>query len=159
MMRIKKKFLLSVFILVCFLVFFFYLNQLVPNNKLNPEFDAYEHRRAEEKPIFKKPRHHFENPKENEVNNQIEPDFDTNDDDLPSKDIKIDQILPDHELNKDQSCNIDVDVVPNANVQMLDAYREIPFDNVDGGVWKQGELNLYKQWELIYFIILIRLEH
>lgn len=145
-MRIKKKFLLSVFILVCFVFIFFYLNQLVPKDK---EFNQSELRhdnkgflRKTEPAIIKKPRHHFQNPNDNAINNQIEPDFDTNDD-LPSKDLINEGIIQEnHETDLDQSCNIDVDIVPNANVQMLDAYREIPFDNVDGGAWKQGEIKL-----------------
>lgn len=137
MMRIKKKFLLSVFILVCFVFIFFYLNQLVPKDRNAELYQAEPNvgKRYNSKtdgPI-KKPRHHFEAP----INNQIEPDFNTNNDD----EFKEQNLLPkNHETDLDQSCNLDVDVVPNANVQMLDAYREIPFDNVDGGVWKQGRI-------------------
>lgn len=145
-MRIKKKFLLFVFILVCFVFIFLYLNQLVPRDipesfnqsglKRDRSFIA-----KSEQPIFKKPRHHFKNPNDDDINNQIEADFDSNDD-LPSKDLINEGIIQKkQEDDSDQSCNIDVDVVPNANVQMLDAYREIPFDNVDGGAWKQGEFS------------------
>jgi hypothetical protein len=141
MMRIKKKFLLSVFILVCFVFIFFYLNQLVPKDReFHQQQTDFSHDKrfvSKKTDPAKKPRHHFDTPNDNAIiNNQIEPDFD----DLPSKVLKDDGILPENpEADLDQSCNIDVDVVPNANVQMMDAYREIPFDNVDGGVWKQGE--------------------
>lgn len=141
-MRVKKKFLLFVFVCFIFIFFFFYLNQSLPKDSNSYQADSNQDKRYSKKSdsAIKKPRHHFDTPNDNVINNQIEPDFDTNDD-LPKKDLINDQILPEnHEPDLDQSCNIDVDVVPNANVQMLDAYREIPFDNVDGGVWKQGEL-------------------
>nr|CAH7768407.1 unnamed protein product [Callosobruchus chinensis] len=48
----------------------------------------------------------------------------------------------------DRSCPIQVNFSPRTDIQMLDLYKSIPFDNIDGGVWKQGwkiEIN-EKSW-------------
>ncbi|KAJ8936612.1 hypothetical protein NQ314_012227 [Rhamnusium bicolor] len=38
----------------------------------------------------------------------------------------------------DASCPIQVNFVPRTNIQMLELYKSLNFDNIDGGVWKQG---------------------
>jgi alpha-mannosidase II len=47
-----------------------------------------------------------------------------------------------------EKCVFKDDVVPQPDIQMLDIYKSIPFDNLDGGPWKQGWRIEYdsKEW-------------
>lgn len=57
--------------------------------------------------------------------------------------IKAKDKDPDKGANGDDECPIRGNAVPSPDIQMLDVYREMAFDNPDGGVWKQG-------WDIEY---------
>lgn len=42
------------------------------------------------------------------------------------------------EVMYDVSCPVQVNFVPKTDIQMLDLYKSLSFENIDGGVWKQG---------------------
>ncbi|KAJ8679139.1 hypothetical protein QAD02_014926 [Eretmocerus hayati] len=51
-------------------------------------------------------------------------------------------------LPKSSICTMNLKQIPEVNIQMLDIYKQLKFDNPDGGVWKQGWNIKYdeKQW-------------
>lgn len=47
-----------------------------------------------------------------------------------------------------ETCSFDMSKVPRVKIQMLEVYKQLEFENTDGGVWKQGYGISYdkKQW-------------
>lgn len=142
MMRIKKKFLLLIFVVIFFIIVYFqvYLQSNVPSSNKNSMFYIEEKLKQLEnglnkhKEQFGEIRKEIDTIQSNGMSNSI-PD--------PPR-LKNDLLLKDEVMlergvsHGDESCSLNMDVVPKRDVQMMKAYREIPFDNLDGGVWKQG---------------------
>ncbi|KAK9722744.1 Alpha mannosidase middle domain [Popillia japonica] len=65
--------------------------------------------------------------------------------------------LPD--IVYDSNCPLQLDYAPYTQIQMLDMYKDLKFDNPDGGVWKQGwkievdEKMWNKQHKLKVFVV------
>lgn len=67
--------------------------------------------------------------------------------------------IPAAEMIFDEKCPISVEYPPKTNIQMLEIYKNLKFDNPDGGVWKQGwkievdEHMFNKQHKLKVFVV------
>jgi alpha-mannosidase II len=139
-MRIKKKFLLFAFIVIFFILIYLYLNKSLPSNKSSNSMFYIEQKIKQLENGFNKHRQQF-----GEIKKQIDTinfngisNSQADSPNLGNDLIKEDQVLMDSGLHNDESCSLNMEKVPKVDVQMLREYREIPFDNVDGGAWKQG---------------------
>lgn len=137
MMRIKKKFLLFIAVVILFIFVYLYLNNNVPSNKnmfyIEEKLKQLETGLNKHKKQFGEIKKQIDTIHINGISNSIA--------DPPN--LKNDLLLKDEVMlerggSHDESCSLNMDIVPQPDIQMLKAYQEIPFDNVDGGVWKQG---------------------
>ena len=66
---------------------------------------------------------------------------------LDNKHHNIDS-FNDLRVEKPAVCTVNFRQIPETDIQMLDIYKQLKFDNPDGGVWKQGWNIKYdeKQW-------------
>lgn len=139
MLRIKKKFVFLVVAVVTFLLVYLILQSKVPSNKnmfyIEEKLKQLENGFNKHKRQFGEIKKQIDTISINGVSNSIP--------DPPN--LKSEMLLKDEVIamgrsgsSNDESCSLNMDVVPTPDIQMLKAYREIPFDNVDGGVWKQG---------------------
>lgn len=144
MLRIRKKFVLLMVVVIFFILVYFYLNNNVPSNK-NSMFYIEEKLKQLENGLNKHKQQFGEIKKKIDTihinSNSIAENPKLKNDLL----IKDEVILDRGGSHNDESCSLNMEVVPQTDIQMLKVYREIPFDNVDGGVWKQG-------WPLEYDI-------
>lgn len=139
-MRIKRKYFVFAIFVIFFIFVYFYLNNNVPHSGGPLSFEdrlRQHHENVLNRQRERKKPHSDVSEKIVDNNNIVavadEPSLK---DDLLEKD----QIIESHgSQNGDEQCGLNPEILPKVDVQMLRAYREdIPFDNPDGGVWKQG---------------------
>lgn len=135
MVRIKKKFLLLA-VAVVFIIVVYYINYNVPSNKISM-LDIEEKLKQLEKGLNR----HKE--QFGEIRKQIDT-IHINGISISDQPTNLKNSLVNEEMlerggfQSDESCSLNAEVVPKPDIQMLKVYQEIPFDNPDGGAWKQG---------------------
>lgn len=140
MLRIKRKYLLLSAFVLFFLLVYFYLNNNVPSNK-NNNMVYIEEKLKQLENGFNKHRKQFGEIKKqiDTINsNGISPNSIPDSPKLNSDLLIRDEVMMESGNHNDETCNLNMDVVPKPDIQMLKVYQELPFDNPDGGAWKQG---------------------
>ncbi|XP_031636504.1 alpha-mannosidase 2 [Contarinia nasturtii] len=140
MLRMRRKFAL-ILCAICFSVFifiYFLLNHSIANEKN----DATKFQQSSSKSVNHKHR--------------------GDSGDVPAKrmkkqetEIMRNEIMPErpaieapfHGDNQNSQCRFRTDIEPKPDIQMLDVYETIPFENADGGPWKQGWRVTYDEHE------------
>ncbi|XP_058811986.1 alpha-mannosidase 2 [Topomyia yanbarensis] len=169
MVRIRRKFLfiLTGTALFIFLLLYVILNRSISMEKPSNDFLLLEDKIKQLETGLNKHRREF---------GAMKQQFDTirsnggqqdrrNDGDDYGEESRLDKVpavaaphLGNREMIKDSvisanrdtggSCALRTDIVPQPDIQMLDMYENVPFDNIDGGPWKQGWRVTYdeKHW-------------
>jgi alpha-mannosidase II len=133
MLRLKRKYLVLAVFVIFFILVYFYLNSNVPSNK-NNNMVYIEEKLKQLENGFNKHRKQFGEIKKqiDTISNGNSPNSIADSPKLNSDLLIKDEVIMESGSHNDESCSLNMDVVPKPDIQMLKAYREIPFDNPDG---------------------------
>ncbi|XP_055587515.1 alpha-mannosidase 2 [Uranotaenia lowii] len=157
MVRIRRKFvfILTGITLFAFLVLYAILNYSIPSEKPNKHFVMLEDKIKKLENGLNRHWQEF-----GEIKQQIDSIRQHPDEYGGDESRRLDKVpavaaphLGNREMIKDSVisanrdtggiCSLRTDVVPQTDIQMLELYERMAFDNVDGGAWKQG-------WQVSY---------
>uniref|UniRef100_A0A1L8DR70 Alpha-mannosidase n=1 Tax=Nyssomyia neivai TaxID=330878 RepID=A0A1L8DR70_9DIPT len=140
-MRIRRRFalLFSSAILVFFLFLYVLINYAIPNEKPKSMF-ILENKLKELQHNLNKHAEEFD-----EIKKQID-NLQTNQEKSQEQQLDGNDLVKDSIINAGQwvadggnsECSSKHGDVPGADIQMLDVYRDLEFDNPNGGPWTQG---------------------